>query len=588
MTDGNLSRRRFMKMSAGATGAAATVGAASSVGYAPVGDAEAVAPIIIGGAIVGSVALGYLTSEAVDHYTGEEDELTGSEETSDLHAELYSRIVSMRAANDSVLTVIQNRKEDSYNVVWPKVKKAAVKALNAGKTETDAKADVAAEVDAYYAQIQTNLINRAVEWNTDFNNILDLHDSDTTLAGTPVIEIVMEYVYGGTLYEGTTFHPVDGATAGTSETLVDGTTYNYNAVKFDGSAVSPTNAQVNVWLKASGIFVEQVGDTDEDHAIRSQEIQPSGSGTIEALWETGLWGPTWDGIVDAHTQMDSNANTYVTNLYQNYTAGDIDPASFLDPVTVASELSTDYDSTGYHAYAAAEAAMLGTSGDSDHSMVIDLVDAGISIEGSIWTDWEPEGAGVPMKVGVTYDPSNTALPVYLSYEYEGPSLIPDSDVWNLDGNGNRVKETGIETQSDLDAVYVDGETYQTGFQTLTERFTIAEATNMATGDSVAEVGLEEKNYQTAEVSLTEEQLQRIAAYRDGLRTNADGWTPFDSSTSGGGGALFGNGFLDFLSVGNIPGAAVGLGGAAAGYLALGGGGSGGLGNLGGSGGSRKR
>lgn len=574
--DGDLSRRRFLQIAGVTTGVGATTGVASKAGYSPVGNAEAIAPVVIGGAIVAGAAIGYLTGEAVDHYLGDEGDLDGTEETADLHAGLYTRVGELRAANDTILAQLENRLNDAMNVAWPKAKKEAVNQMNNGATEADAAIAAKAEIDAYYSLIQKNLCNRFTEITLSIKDIVDLHAGDANLS-------VMRWYWEDSTDSGT-FGP-GVTTPDITTTFEDGTSWTLKepflgtkSWTYDGLSTS----SIDVYWSMTAM------DNWRRPNLRLQ-IDPPDTGAKNEINVQERYDALWNDIKSQATTMRSNVDTYCTDLYANYTAGDIDPSQFLDPVTLASELSTDYGSTGYHAYAAAEAAMLGTPGTDSHSMLIDLVSAGVTVEGSVWTDWEPEGAGNPMLVGVTYDPANTAKEVYLSYEYDGASYLDGSDIWNLDANGNYVKETGtFETQEDFDAVFVDGETFQTGFTTLEERFTIIEATDLATGNSVDTVALESKNYQTSDVTMTEEQMKAINSYRDALRANGDNWSPFEAldDATGGGGALLGDGFLSFLDLGPIPGSVVGVGAAAAGALALGG--SGGAGGLGGSGGSGRR
>jgi hypothetical protein len=248
--------------------------------------------------------------------------------------------------------------------------------------------------------------------------------------------------------------------------------------------------------------------------------------------------------------MHSNADTFATNLYQNYSAGDLDPSEWLDPLTLASEFATDYESTGYHSYAAAEAALMGVPGDSDHNMRVTLSSAGITVTGSIWTDWEPEGEGNSWVVGKTYDPSNTSKDVFLSYEYTGDSYIEGADQFTRDSSGNYVADGNV-TADNYDT-YDD--VVQVGFQSIEEPFTIEEATNTKTGEKVSEFALESKNAQTADVTLTQEQFNELLAYRTELRES-------EPSLGSGGG-------FDFtqFGFGGIPGEGVVLG--IAGVIAL--------------------
>lgn len=545
-------RRNFIRGAGAGVGLAATGGVAyKHPQLNPIGRASAIAPVVIGGLIAGGAALGYLTGEVADHYFGADGgELTGTEETTDLHAELRTRLMELYAANDSVLTTVHNRLEDSRNVVWPSAKKEAVKALNNGETESAAKTAAKEAVAAYYAQIQKNMLNRGVEWINSLKNIFDLHQSDSTLASSPVIHSTIENAPHPNVTPG------DWSVQSRTATLVDGANYTYKGLKSHDLNQNGTDYALYAWITPTDLWSTSGPSNGATVPGSTHEVDPVSTGVSETWADLSTWKNLWLGIQDAHSQMVSNVNTYCTTLYQNYTAGEIDPSKFLDPVTVASELSSDYESTGYHAYAAAEAAMLGVPGQIENALTIELMDSGITVNGSIWTDWNPgDSSGgsttttttatnttattttttsdspTGFVTGTVYDPADTAKDVYLSYEYSGEKFIEGSDVFVQEG-GTYVQDGNVTNSTSFSNV--EGETLQVGFTKISQPFKIVEAINTETGASVSTVTLESKNHQTAEVSLTEEQLSLIEQLRTELRENEA-----TGGGGGGGGSLFG-------------------------------------------------
>jgi hypothetical protein len=252
--------------------------------------------------------------------------------------------------------------------------------------------------------------------------------------------------------------------------------------------------------------------------------------------------------------MTANVDQYVTNLYANNQAGDIDPSQYIDAQTLASDLSSDYDSTGHYAYAAAEAAVAGIPGNLDNAMSITLENDAITVNGSIWTDWTPyestststatptdDPATSAFETGQLYDPSNTSKLVLLSYEYAGDAWMPGSDVWVPDGSGGYSKDKSITDETAWSEAPSDA--IQVGYGELTQPFTIESATNTETGESVSVVKTESKNHQTSDTTLTKEELNQLLDLRDEMKNQ--------EATGGGGGFTF-----DQFSIGSIPGAGV--------------------------------
>lgn len=555
-------RRDFMRI---AGGAAVTAGAAASAPpkYSPIGRASAIAPLVIGGAVVAGAALGYLTGEVADHYLGPDGgELTGTEEDQDLYQSLKTRLVEMKAANDTVLTVISNRAEDSQNVAWPGAKKEVVKAFNNGETETAATTAGETYINDYYTTIQKNFLNRWIEVLNKIKSVDDLAASNSNVSGK-FGAYLQEDSFGSSMISPT----LTSVTAN----LADGAQFTFK--RYDATN-GPNNRDFH-YDPVNGRQSKSSGLTTLD----PYRVNPWDTGSTTSTFDALRWGTVWNEIDSALQQMRSNISTYTTQLYQNYSPGDIDPSMFLDPMTLASELSTDYGSTGYHAYAAAEAAVLGVPGDFDHSLTIELMDSGITVQGSLWTDWAPvndDGSTTTTTTtdtnttatttetsttsgfvtGTVYDPADTNKDVFISFEYSGDQFIEGADVFVQDSSGSYVQDGNVTSSDDLAAV--EGDTVQVYFGSLTEPFKVKKAVNVQTGESVSTVTLESKNHQTAEVSLTEEQLQLLTDIRKELRENEE--------TGGGGGGFN----LDGFSFGGIPGEGVLLVAAGVGAWLLGG------------------
>jgi hypothetical protein len=202
-------------------------------------------------------------------------------------------------------------------------------------------------------------------------------------------------------------------------------------------------------------------------------------------------------IVQANDQMTTNINTWVGNTYPSYTAGDIDESDLVDPVTLSQEFATDYEDTGYYAYAAADLALQGTNGTFNESFVLTLHSGSAgrtsdeTLEGALFTDWAPESTNGTFVTGNRYNASNSSSLVYFATN-----------------DGLRI---------------VEGE------------FTIESMTNVRTGESTDSTELQEYNRQTADAGWSEEQRQQLLDIQEQLneiQAQAVGGGGGDGTSSG--------------------------------------------------------
>lgn len=496
-------RRNLLRATGAAAGAGATgLGLTKFPRYSPVGRASAIAPIAVGGAVVAGGVLGYLAGEAVDYFTGPDGgTLSATEEASFIHSEVYSEFAERANTRELVLTTMDNRLQDTQNISWVKAKREAIKALNAGETEATATTNAQTVSQEYYAQIQKNLINH---WNQMVSPIPEY----STLVTNTTNLAIGDVFYNGDVDGSTNFKidPSGNDITVTSKTLVDGTTVsNVNQIFFavpadDGGQDNMTfniDSYPSSNIHSSGLLKVLPPDTQPQ-----LDLYPPGNST---MYSNNLYTPKiWNEIVNQSNTMDANIDQSVTDLYANVAAGDIDPTQYLDPVTLASEFSSDYDTTGRYAYAAAEAAVLGLKTDLKKAMTIELVDSQITVTGLIWTNWDPEGTG-SLVTKRQYDPSATNEEVYISFEYTGDAYIEGADVF-VKGS-DTYERTTVNNSTEYDSI--SSETIQVYFGTVSEPFIIQEATDVETGETVDTVTMESKNYQTADTAVTTEELEQL-------------------------------------------------------------------------------
>jgi hypothetical protein len=203
-------------------------------------------------------------------------------------------------------------------------------------------------------------------------------------------------------------------------------------------------------------------------------------------------------IASANTQMRDNLDLWVGNYHSSYTAGDINETDLLDPTTLAQEFSTSYNDTGYYGYAAGSLAVQGTNGTFNESFTVELAD-GTVLNGTLFTDWSPASTNGSFVTGTTYNISNADAPVYFATN--------------------------------------------DGLRLIQQDFTITTLTDVKTGETVNETQLEDYNRQTADTSLTADQLAQLLELRQELDEK--------QAQAGGGGGLLGSLGLDGMSTGVI-------------------------------------
>jgi hypothetical protein len=530
--------------------------------------------VLIAGGIVVTAAAGYLMGTALsDAFGPEEGGLSEYQGATALHREIYARALEMSTANTALNTVFSNRLEDTRNIAWMKGKAAAIEQMNAGKPLADAEAAALEANDAYYTTIEKNVLNH---WNESLNKIehyADMAVSHSNLDGETLFGV------GFTDYKPVedTFYTSNGYKTGGFEEkeLRDGTMYDTRVLFFQGVDTSSTT-QYLVYSYDGRDHNNNIGNDLHNSSGYIDDPDTNAEASPELMAVRGLLADIWT----QWDQMNTNLQTFVNDAYTSLQSGDIDLTDLVDPVTLASEYSSAYDSTGYYGYAAANLAILGVPTDLSGNATITLVNDGATVSGTLFVESPPTGG---LDVGTEYDPVGDSLgTVYLAYAPESgnrelaASAYTDVDgglwtlnsepekdvvytVYTVDGetataekadftdNGDGTYTVDLSSQLDNTIVGVSqviissvdglpGELIQ-----ITQPFIIESLTDTKTGESVSAYEPEPYNQQTTDVTLTQAQLEALLAVRE----------DFDESPAGGGGLSF-----DRLDFGGIPGEGV--------------------------------
>ncbi|QZP39839.1 hypothetical protein [Halobaculum magnesiiphilum] len=489
----------------------------------PVGDADAVVPLVLAGvALAGAAGVGYLGGSYLeDNYLGDSRDYSGYTGSDALKSAIQEGATSMKVADEKVMTSIQNNIANSQNAGLAKGKAAVIKEMNAGNGESAATSAMQSAINEYFASIQQNIV-------THYNSQLE-----------QVKHHVDQVANHSDLTVGTVFASENGDDSPSNMTvnqrslsLVDGTDATEKYLIFntsqDGSSYE-SGISLTTATGAADFEVDSFSLSSGAYADYSDEFQ---------YFQTVPMGNAFDAVVTERDKVLNDLSTFVSDVYSQYSAGDIPTEDLVDPITAATELRTDYD--GMQG-ASAHAAMLGIPTNAEQSVYMTLENDGVDVWADVYTNKKiTDGSGneVGFQAGTTYEPTTWSEPLYIAFEY---TETTDSD-------GNVLNSTQQDSY--------DGETTTTEYSDFVEveqPFTITEIT--VDGESKQSFKTTSRNTQTADVSKLQEELDQIRETQLALQEEAQ---------SGGGGFSF-----DSLSLGGIPGEGVALIAAGAGAWLLG-------------------
>lgn len=467
----------------------------------PVGEAEALAcggACVVGAGVVVGMAAGYAASE----YLEPEGDAYTRVDANETHQEVYGQSVMVSGQLNQTSTIMQNTVEGgSRNLAWNEAKRAGIVALNAGKNRSVAGQWATENVSDYYAVTEENTLN---QWTSSMNEMKYLagvygsHDSLSNPYLSP------RYSAAGYTFNSKNF----GESAFSTK--------NYTLV--NGSAVEYTYARINghSWVdgtKSGDAYIgfQSVSGID----TRNPLVMKAGYGSNQTkVIRTSEYLTVLNAIDTANQQMTDNADVWVNETYDSYSAGEINLTDIPDASTLSQEFNTDENTTGYYAYAGADLAMMGVGSNLNETFTVEQLDNGSvteTLHGTLFSNWEPSQTNGSWVNGTVYDTANTS-----------------------------------------DLVYV---ATNDGLQLVEGEFRISEMRNAKTGEKVNKTVHHHYNRQTSNVSVTEEQLQELIEVREDIND-----AEAAAAGGGGGGDLFPD--LGFGGGGSLGLIIAALGGAA--------------------------
>ena len=433
-------------------------------------NASAVLPLVPLGAAAGGAALGYLMSEAADKYLGDTRDYSGYTGADALKAAVAEGAMTMKSADERVMTSIKNNLANSQNVALAKGKTAIIEEMNNDASESAAVSAMQDALDSYYSTIQKNILTH---WNAQMEQVN--HFRQQAIAHENLSEKDLVWYGGPALNQD---HSGDFEMDAVDVTLLNGDTMTIHKIYHTWTSGSSDHTPPSPYEKDAGLLVNNPSG-DNFYAIKSGDYA------------------VYTDIAAERDTVNSQLSGFASDVYAAYDPGDIPTEDLIDPVTAATEMKQN---TGL-ASQAAEAAMLGIPTSASFSLWLELQDddgTKYEVEAEMYTTASPtdsNGNETGWKVGTTYNPVNFDPPIYVAYEY-------------------------IDTES--------GEK-TSDFVEVEDPFTVIEATD-SEGNEVTEVTHEERINQTADVTKLEDELAQLREEQRRLQEEAQsgGSFSFDS------------------------------------------------------------
>jgi len=207
--------------------------------------------------------------------------------------------------------------------------------------------------------------------------------------------------------------------------------------------------------------------------------------------------------IEAERQIVANGQGTVDEIYPAVEAGKIDPVDLWDPTTIASQASTDFNSTGYHAFRNSQLSALGLTGDTNVSHVVETQVTSVS--------YAPGGAN--SSANYTESTRNATI--------EGTLFLAGDDTMSLDTGTTYDPATlngSVYMTVESAAATDTGESLNTSsLISIAEPFTIQSATNTRNGNPVNTTDAEGKNYSGTNVTEFRQVIEELIQERNRLQ-----------------------------------------------------------------------
>lgn len=493
--DRRVGRRTFVK----GIGATAAAGVGTKYLGSPVGEAEAVLPLLAVGAIgVTAGAVGGIAFGAA--FAGPDDSEVASSLDWQTHVDEYTRTREGNLMLDQTLASL----ERDVQLVENKAREEAIfrifeQGVDSG-TESDATAAAETAIDEAYAVVEESLINTYTIRATRAFNVNKLINDDTGEIST-THERVGVYGPDGSDWDNQDLvsdHP--NFLTGGSRTLFDGRTLTHP--KTDGSSgisIGPTSSG-----EASAFVIAKPDPSD--YSV-SDVTAPDGEPLLYML-RSDRWKSLLSDLESRHSAVKSEVPSMVSSYYQPAKDGEIDLFEAVGPAYLTDTAQTAQD---YEEAALALRAMGFPLSDQVVTIEVPTEDgSGLQLTGRLsWT----AHMGNALSVGGTLNATNIPGSIYAAINL--PEGVDSVTVTNTTNTTTNTTDTSGETGPGAEIIEI------------TDTFEIVSA------EGASEVTFADRSL--AEATSTNEEINQV--FKENYEANEKATSQvYDTATGGGGGA----------------------------------------------------
>lgn len=322
---GRIGRRNFVKLGIGATAAAA------GIGYGGTQNARAIAPVVAAGAIGASVAVGWALREF--EVVGSDGVPSGSTPAA-LKNEVYNTARTRKSTNASTIVDNKNILNGVEDSVYSEAKIAAIEKMNNGASESDVVAAAETAIDDYESTVISNFLKTWTESINELNSLATAVSDHPDLSLSDVFTTASDWEiqYSGDYYNPT--GPNSISSTQKTYTTNNGTEITYLQPRFNygvsgvdtTEGYDPVNGSTTNWVGSTPSTIINFSEVDE---LRYLQLNK--------------WKSMFSEIETAYGNVRNNISTWVSNVYPEYQAGEIDSADLVGPRERSKMLNEEED-----------------------------------------------------------------------------------------------------------------------------------------------------------------------------------------------------------------------------------------------------
>lgn len=298
-----------------------------------------------------SISIGGLTVTFADLYKKSSTKTVDGTDDTQTALDIYSAASAAAQSWDEFNTVAQNYLSDTRTVAFAKAQAAAIEAIDAGKTEAEVRQAAVDAVRDYYTKRQLNYYRAAETKLVTLKNLALRAQNESGVSGTLV---ELDEVASGSTYP----YSFIETTQNRSLTLINGTSASFTAVIAERSGNYRSIFGVR-WSSSTSLSTKEPIKPLTDDKTFDVQVDGVDTETSFVAFDLDEAEAYARDLKNASNQIEANAEKWVNGTYSNFTSGNLNATEYINPLTLAQEYATQYNQSGYFAYAAASLASIG-------------------------------------------------------------------------------------------------------------------------------------------------------------------------------------------------------------------------------------